>query len=69
MKYLKYFTKNSDYQSFMGGGSILLPNVSFVAETKVVAYKPKPKSESQRAIFKTKDGSFLAMGEKFYVKY
>jgi hypothetical protein len=38
MKYLKYFTKESDYQNYINGDSILRPNVSYSFESKDVSF-------------------------------
>ena len=41
MKYLKYFTNESDYQTFKESEDYVLPNVSFVVETNSIGYTPK----------------------------
>ncbi len=38
MKYLKYFTNESDYQTFKGSEDYVLPNVSYVVEDDKVKY-------------------------------
>mgnify|MGYP003290262559 CR=1 FL=1 len=38
MKYLKYFTNESDYQTFKGSEDYVLPNVSYVVEGDKVKY-------------------------------
>ena len=40
MKYLKSFEKSSDYQSFINGGGVSLPNVSYCKKENEVHYKP-----------------------------
>ena len=42
MKYLRLFSNNTDYQSFIsgGGGDFVLPNVSYVEGTNKVFYHP-----------------------------
>ena len=41
MKYLKLFKTESDRDAFLGGGGLILPNVSVVEGKKDVIYKPK----------------------------
>ena len=40
MKYLKKFTNISDYEIFKGGGSYILPNVSYIENDDVVMFNP-----------------------------
>ena len=40
MKYLKYFQKQTDYQSFITGDTFVTPNVSFAEEENLVFYNP-----------------------------
>ena len=40
MKYLKYFQQNSAYQTYKESDDYILPNVSYVEETKRVWYDP-----------------------------
>lgn len=39
-KYLKHFETTSEYESYIGGGEALLPNVSYVEEDKGLKYNP-----------------------------
>ena len=41
MKYLKYFDNVSAYEAYKNGSDYILPNVSYVVETKGVSYEPK----------------------------
>lgn len=41
MKYLKYFDNTSAYEAYKNGSNYILPNVSYIVETKVVNYEPK----------------------------
>ena len=41
MKYLKYFETEAGYTSFKNGSDYVLPNVSYVVETKGIGYAPK----------------------------
>lgn len=41
MKYLKLFKTETDRDAFLGGGDLILPNVSVVEGKKEVVYKPK----------------------------
>jgi hypothetical protein len=43
MRYLKLFEKDADYQAFMTGGNVDLPNVSFSIDTAKVYYNPDKK--------------------------
>lgn len=40
MKYLKYFTNESDYQTFKDSEDYILPNVSYVEENAIVMFNP-----------------------------
>lgn len=40
MKYLKYFKEASDYEAYKNGNDYVLPNVSYIEETKGVSYEP-----------------------------
>lgn len=40
MKYLKYLQTTNDFESFKNSESYILPNVSYVVETKGVSYEP-----------------------------
>lgn len=40
MKYLKYFTNESDYQTFKDSEDYVLPNVSYVENSDIVMYNP-----------------------------
>lgn len=40
MKYLKLFNQDAEYQQFKESEDFVLPNVSFVEETKVVKFNP-----------------------------
>ena len=40
MKYLKYFEQASAYEAYKNGSDYVLPNVSYVEETKGVSYQP-----------------------------
>ena len=40
MKYLKLFEKDTDYQSFITGRGVSLPNVSYTVDENKVYYKP-----------------------------
>ena len=41
MKYLKKFSKDTDYQAFInGGGGVSLPNVSYTADESKIYYNP-----------------------------
>jgi hypothetical protein len=40
MKYLKYFKTESEYTGYKNGSEFVLPNVSYVEETKGVSYDP-----------------------------
>lgn len=42
MKYLKQFANEIDYQAFKESEDFVLPNVSFVIETKRVGFEPQP---------------------------
>ena len=44
-KYIKVFETTADYQQFMGGGEVPLPNVSYIRETNNCNYTPKKKIE------------------------
>lgn len=52
MKHLKLFNQASEYEAYMGGEEVVLPNVSYIVEYKNlpvgdprrVAFNPKPKS-------------------------
>ena len=46
MKYLKYFTNESDYQTFKESEDYVLPNVSFVENSDVVMYNPELQTPS-----------------------
>ena len=41
MKHLKYFEQASAYEAYKNGSDYVLPNVSYVVETKEVWYEPK----------------------------
>ena len=41
MKYLKYLQTTNDFESFKNSEDYILPNVSYVVETKGVSYAPK----------------------------
>ena len=41
MKYLKLFDLDADYQSFIGGGGFITPNVSYTLDTKISYFNPK----------------------------
>lgn len=43
MKYLKLFKTETDRDTFLGGGDLILPNVSVIEGKKDVVYKPKKK--------------------------
>ena len=43
MYYLRLFETNADYQQFIDGDELLLPNVSLITETNTVSYIPQPK--------------------------
>ena len=46
MEYLKSFEKSSDYQSFITGGGVSLPNVSYTVNENKVYYNPiQPNNE------------------------
>lgn len=40
MKYLKYFEELSTYEAYKNGSDYVLPNVSYIKETKGVSYEP-----------------------------
>jgi hypothetical protein len=40
MKYLKYFKEASAYEAYKNGSDYVLPNVSYIKETKSVSYEP-----------------------------
>ena len=40
MKYLKYFEEASAYEAYKNGSDYVLPNVSYVEDTKEVRYEP-----------------------------
>lgn len=44
MKYLKYFTNESDYQTFKESEDYILPNVSYVEDSNEVMFNPLVKS-------------------------
>lgn len=44
MKYLKYFTNASDYQTFKDSEEYILPNVSYIEDSNVVMYGPAVKT-------------------------
>lgn len=41
MKYLKRFETNAQYTEYMGGGDVILPNVSSIVETGGVEFNPQ----------------------------
>lgn len=41
MKYLKLFENIQQYESYKNGSDYVLPHVSYVKETKGMAYEPK----------------------------
>jgi hypothetical protein len=43
MKHIKKFANDTDYQSFVGGGDYVTPNICLNTETMEVVCKPKPK--------------------------
>jgi hypothetical protein len=44
MKYLKYFEEASAYEAYKNGSDFILPNVSYVADTKDVKFNPNAAS-------------------------
>ena len=40
MKYIKVFAEDTDYQTFMGGGAVIKPNVSYCRKENEVHYNP-----------------------------
>lgn len=40
MKYLKYLQTTNDFESFKNSENYILPNVSYVVETKGVSFEP-----------------------------
>ena len=40
MKYLKYLQTSNDFESFKNSEDYVLPNVSYIEETKGVSYDP-----------------------------
>lgn len=59
MKYLKYFKTEAGYASFKNGSDYVLPNVSYVVETKDVNYAPK-KSFKLRAKYNATSDNLVA---------
>ena len=60
MKYLKYFEQASAYEAYKNGSDYVLPNVSFVVETKGVSYEPKIEVGKYKiGVFSKKDISGL----------
>ena len=57
MKYLKYFTNASDYQTFKESEEYILPNVSYVENSDVVMYDPyvEPASPNVVCTYYTSD--------------
>lgn len=45
MKYLKLFNSTTEYDTFKNGEEYILPNVSYVANDKVVMFTPAPKED------------------------
>ena len=43
MKYLKLFEEESNYQTFVNNGEMVLPNVSYIEESDRCAFNPVPK--------------------------
>lgn len=43
MKYLKYFEKDSDYQSFINSSNVELPNVSYTVDADMIYYNVEKK--------------------------
>jgi hypothetical protein len=44
MKYIKKFSKNTDYQAFINGDNYITPNICYVTESKGLKFKSKEKS-------------------------
>lgn len=40
MKYLKYFEESSAYETYKNGSGYVLPNVSYVEESKGISFDP-----------------------------
>ena len=55
MKYLRLFSNNTDYQSFIsgGGGDFVLPNVSYVEGDNAVHYHPVPPPGAGAIVYKS----------------
>lgn len=62
MKYLKYFETEAGYASYKSGSDFILPNVSYVEDTKVVFYMPKSEEPAGAPI----GASIYGLDGKFY---
>ena len=67
MKYLKRFEKIQEYESYKNGSDYVLPNVSYVKETKGMAYEPK-KAFTLRAKYEATPDNLVAFTSATNIK-
>lgn len=61
MIYLKKFEEHSQYEEYMGGGEVFLPNVSYCAAQNEVHYNPLMPSEPKALKFTTEEPTAYLM--------
>ena len=59
MEYLKLFTQHSDYEEFINGGGVDLPNVSYCEKENEVHYNPIPTQPNNEIWYTSKDGNIV----------
>ena len=59
MEYLKLFTQHSDYEEFINGGGVDLPNVSYCEKENEVHYNPIPTQLNNEIWYTSKDGNIV----------
>lgn len=59
MKYIKVFTQDTDYQTFMGGGAVIKPNVSYCRKENEVHYNPLILQPNNEIWYTSTDGTIV----------